>query len=288
MAVEHLEWQGFKLTMQDRSVLLRALSISKENSSLSDHQLIEFSKALGKFSDDLELRSPLAFSRTAITPLHVPTLSHDAAAYKFTKDEAVPFWLAGSIRLHPLTYYHVIENDNARDVREGFGLVSLRSEKREMSVELLSGFNSYVICTSSDARKSERVERHAKFGPRLLRINRANEFAEKVGHLLGASRVVVRDVAYSDSKIVRGESDLADALAEFDVGDEFQMAMFEYLADHRVDQLVEAAEAASAFTKPNHYRVERERRFLFAMDRDVDGSIDVQSDELAEHIELIT
>lgn len=227
------------------------------------------------------------FRTIVLTPAKTPPLAGDDIAYKFTDEVAVKFWLEGSIRLNPLNYYHTIENKNAVDLREGLGLIHFESPTHSLHMISGSVYNSFVICTSSDARMSERKLRHAKFGSRLLRINRVTEFAQKIAALVGAKRFVVRDVNYSNVKAVKSVSDFPDKFLELNGTGDLKDAVLEYIAVHRMDELIEATEAASVFTKPNLYGTERERRLLFVMDRDVTQWMSVQDKSLAEHIEVV-
>jgi hypothetical protein len=287
MAVEFVKDQGFKLFNEGRSLLLKTLSFTKENAFLTDKQIMKMAEATGEYLYAVSGRTLLPYRRTTITPFSAQALPDDAATYKFTTEDALPYWLDGSIRLNPLAFYHSIENEHARDVREGFGTVHLNSETRQAAFETMSGFNAFAICTSADARKSERRVRHEKFGPRLLRINRANEFASKISHLIGSRRFVVRDVTYSDTKIVKGSSSLPDVVLRLNGSGDLKEETLEYLAQHHLDELIEATEAASAFTKPSSYWMERERRFLFAMDDDVTEWRSISDKALVEHIEVL-
>ncbi len=196
--------------------------------------------------------------------------------------------MQGNIKITNLHYYHTIENTGARDEREGFGYIYLQARSRYLSMASLSGFNSLVICTSADARKSERKLRHEKFGPRLIKIHGVTEFTAKIARLLGAERHLVRDVLYSDLKTVKGKSNLADLLFEIQGTGDIKEETLHYLADNHIEQIIEVSEAASVFTKPNLYRNERERRLMFAMPTDVSAPQFVQDKRLAEHIEIIT
>ena len=166
-------------------------------------------------------------------------------------------------------------------------MVCLQGQSRFMTVNSLSGYNAYTICTASDARRSERHAQHEKFGKRLLRINRLSEFAAKLRLAVGANRVTVRDVVYSDAKVVKGYSDLPEKFVEINGRGELKDNTLEYLAENWIDFLIEITEAASAFTKPCTYYHERERRLLFTMPTDVTTWTAVREDHLAEHIEVL-
>ncbi|ANM12455.1 MULTISPECIES: hypothetical protein [unclassified Rhizobium] len=286
MTVEFVANGGFKLSNQGRSLLLKMIAIWGENAIFSDRNLLRVAGALFDYVLDLDEETNVD-KCVSLTPAKAPPHADDDVAYKFTDNAALEFWLQGSIRLNPLHFYHTIENEEAVDVREGLGMIHLVSPKESLGMISNSGFNSLVICTSSDARKTERSLRHAKFGSRLLRINRVTTFAQKIANLLGATRFAVRDVNYSNVKIVKGVSDLPEKFFELNGTGDLKDAALEYAAIHHLDALIEATEAASVFTKPNIYRPERERRLLFVMERDVTQWTSVQDKSLAEHIEVV-
>ena len=287
MTIEFLADRGFKLSNQGRSLLFKSMILGKEHALLTDRHIMQGGEAFSVYDDDLAERTYLPYKHSSITAAKAPPLADEDVAYKFTDDVAVKFWIGGNIRLNPLNYYHTIENDAAVDVREGLGMVHLESPTRFVDMQLSAGYNALVVCASSDARKTERSLRHSKFGGRLLRINRVTEFARKIADRVGATRVVVRDVNYSDIKVVKGVSDLPDTLDGMLEPPAMKIANLEYIAMNHLDELIEATESASVFTKPNVYRLERERRLLFVMDSDVTQWTSVQDKALAEHIEVI-
>jgi hypothetical protein len=286
MTIEYVQYGGWKVSNEGRSLLLKLIMLT-EGVGYSDKAIIALSAGLFDYLDDLVEQSNLPENCVSVTPAKAPPLAGDDIAYKFTDEVAAEFWLQGSIRLNPLQFYHTIENKSAIDIREGLGIIHLESGTRSLHMISGSGFNSLVICASSDARMSERKLRHEKFGNKLLRINRVTEFAQKIADRVGAKRFVVRDVNYSNVKIVKGASDFPDKFLELNGTGALKDASLEYIRVHLLDELTEATEAASVFTKPNVYRAERERRMLFVMEHDVTHWTSVEDKSLAEHIEVV-
>jgi hypothetical protein len=277
---------GYRLSRSGRSILLHLMAWSKIGVRFTDKDLLNMGSAFQTYLDDMNGNLDKTYVRNRVTSPAAPPLGNDVA-YKFTDDEGLSFWRRGSIRLNPLHYYHSIENQLSRDAREGMGLLCVQGPLRSFTAHALSGFNAYALCLSSDARKSERQLRHAKFGKRLLRINGLTEFSEKIVSSIGAERTTIRDIVYSDIKVVRAESSLPDEFAARNGIGDLQMVALEYLAESEVDNLIQYVEAASAFTKPCLHHDERERRILFTMPKDVSDSTSVARDDLAEHIEVI-
>lgn len=193
----------------------------------------------------------------------------------------------GKILLRPLNYYRTIENTKARDVREGDGHICLRGQHRDVTFTATAGFNAYVICTSADAEESERRYRHDNFGQRLLKIHRASEFSRKVAALLGAIRYDIRDVTYSNVALTQTEYHQVDEWVPRYGINSMRYELLEYIAETQVDQLMQAIEPATVFTKPLSFSRERERRFMFIMPRDVRDSLSIESPDLASHVELV-
>ena len=172
-------------------------------------------------------------------------------------------------------------------MREGLGFVYLDGPTRNAGLHSISGFNVGLICTSMDARKSERQVRHQKFGKRLIKINRLQEFSNLVAEMSGAARYEIRDVVYSDVKIVKGTSLFPDWFAEVNGIGHLREKTLELIAEKYLDELADKTMAASVYTKPVSYRTERERRLAFVFTRDISEPIDIQSDQMVEHLEVL-
>lgn len=286
MQIEFITDVGFRLTFNGKSLVLASSSVGKQGAELSDKQIIAFARALSHYESAIQSAERLRFSRIELTPAEPPALP-DNVAYKFTDDAGLEHWMRGSIKLNPPATYLAIENQHARDIREGRGLLYLQGRERFATVASMSGFNSLIICTSADARKSERRERMGKFGNRIIKINDVNEFARKVAGLSGATNYAIRDVTYSDAKAVKGCSDFPDQFALVNGSGDLKDSTLNYIAEKWMDELIHLTEAASIFTKPLQYRTERERRFRFSFPFDVPEARIVQDESLSEFFEPI-
>jgi hypothetical protein len=267
-------------------MILESASVGKPGEVLTERQLKILAAATANYLDAMAGREALEHRIVNLTPATPPPIRTDVA-YKFTSDEGLGYWMAGRVRINPLTVYQTIENDGARDVREGLGLVYLAGETRFATVQSASGFNVGLLCTSSDARKTERRVRHEKFGNRLIKINRLAEFSHIVAELSGAKRHAIRDVVYSDAKLVLGTSDFPEWFAEVNGVGDLREETLEKIAEVYLSELAEKTFAASVGTKPVRYRTERERRVTFEFKADIDGPVDVQSDRLIEHLQVL-
>jgi hypothetical protein len=287
MAVEFLKDIGFRLSSSGRSMIVSTMSLSKLGTSLSDRQFKAMAAAIDNYLDEIAGRPKLSNRINHITPA-IPQHPISDVAYKFTDDEGARYWAAGSIKLNPLVTYVAIKNDGLRDVREGMGLVQLFGKERAMVIQSASGFNTRLICASSDARRSERSYRHSRFGSRLIKISRLQEFGAKIAKLAGASHHKIRDVTYSDSKAVKGQSLFPDWFAQNNRAGDMHMETLEAIADQHLDELIGVTEAASIFTKPVSYQLERERRLMFGFLDDAVDPIVIDDKALREHIEVLT
>ena len=291
MQLEYNRFCGVKLTYDDKSITLRSSFLGKPGVVLQDKQIIALARRLANFDSSLASiegshlpTDLLPFKRAKLTNVEAPRLP-DETAYKFTDDRGLDFWLHGSIRLNPPATYLTIENPNARDLREGLGLLYLQGQKCFSALTSMSGFNSLVICTSADARKSQRRRRMEKFGERIVKIRNVPEFARRVAKLCDATSFVIRDVTYSDAKAVRAFSEFSDHFSRF--SGELNEASLEYIAINWLDDLIQKTAAASIFTKPLSFAIERERRFQFTFPANVTEPIVVEDASLCELIELV-
>lgn len=287
MAVEFLADNGFRLSSNGRSLILKGIAIGKLNSRLSDMQLLALTSAGFGYTDAVEGVVANGGGYQKVFNLNrVPRGGADIA-YKFTDDAGVDYWRKGSIMLTPPALYRHVENVAARDHREGLGFVHLEGTERFVTLHLASGFNSLVVCTSADARLSERAARHQKFGTRLVKIHGAKEFASRIAVRTGATRHVVRDIVYSDAKVARGTGEHATEWARLRTSCELDFQFLEQLAFGYTDDLIKLGEFQSVFCKPSAYRSERERRFLFAYETDVAERRVVNDPALRDHIEIL-
>ncbi|MCV9965704.1 hypothetical protein OIU34_27930 [Pararhizobium sp. BT-229] len=288
MTVEFVKNVGFRLFNKGKSMIMETASVGRPGATLTDKEILQYGIAVSIYLDGASGRGELSYRSTRITPAQAPHSLADDVAFKFTDDDGLRYWVNGNIKLSPPSTYLTIENQHAMDKREGMAHVHLRGPERFMTMSATSGFNSAIICTSSDARKSERSLRHQKFGSRLLKINGVSEFAAKVAEMSGAERYAVRDVVYSDVKVVTGDSDFPEKFASINGVGDLRDNTMEIIAHEHLDELIVASEAAALFTKPIQYWLERERRLQFVFGADVMGPIFCKDATLAKHVEVVT
>lgn len=286
MAITFIPDVGFRIEVDGRSMILQSVSVGKPGEALTGRQLQDSAVTIANYLDGVAGRARLEHRIVNVTPAMAAPITTDVA-YKFTSDEGLGYWMTGSVRVNPLTVYQTIENDGARDAREGLGLVHLIGKTRFADIRSASGFNVGLLCASSDARKTERRIRHEKFGRRLIKINRLTEFSHIVAELSGARRHAIRDVVYSDAKVVCGASDFPEWFVEVNGLGDLRDETLAKIAESYLNELAERTFAASVGTKPVRYRTERERRVSFEFERDLNGPVDVQSNRLIEHLEVL-
>lgn len=286
MAVSFVTDVGFRLSTQGRSMILATMAFGKVGVELSNRQIVQFAGIADDYLSNISARAELPKASAKVMPAMAPPLAEDIA-YKFTDDTAIRFWAEGSIRVVPPAVYKSIETASKRDLREGLGTVYLAGAERFAVMTSEAGFNAYVLCTSSDARRTERPERHRRFGNRLIKIHGATEFASKLAARIGAARFTIRDVTYSDTAVVRAKSNHISEWVKYNGIGDLRPEFLEYIALRHLDELVSVTLPASIFCKPTFYRLERERRFLFEMPMDVSEAINVRDKSLAAHIEIV-
>lgn len=286
MEIEFIPFVGFRLTYEGKTLVMNGASFGEIGAKLSDKQIIAFSEALSFYLSGMRSQEHLPFFKAKLTTAEPPLLS-DGTAFKFTDEEGLKYWLRGSIRLRPPATYISIENPDARDIREGMGFLYLQGSQRFATMMSMSGFNSLIICTSADARKSERRARMKKFGNRIIKITDVNRFAGRIAEITGATDYLVRDVTYSDAKSVKGFSSFPDILAEVNGLGDLKDSTLEYIAKNWIDELIRFSAAASIFTKPLSYKNERERRFQFSFPTNVEEQLDVEDALLAKLVKVV-
>lgn len=179
--IEFIPNTGYRLWSVDRkkSIIIGTIALFKPGKELNEKAIIEYTKIVMADNDMIFSRSLLPNRVLRVAQAQRDPLKNKVA-YKFTDNVGLSHWGTGSIRLTPPAVYQNIENVAARDAREGHGTLFLNGLQQSAAMTMQSSFNSYVICMARDARKSERAEQHRKFGDRLIKISRVEEFADKL------------------------------------------------------------------------------------------------------------
>jgi hypothetical protein len=278
---------GFRWYRGGSSILTQAFSFGWR---LSSQENLAYARAVYQFLDGVSPRAPIDYqSGSVLIGADFPEVS-DAEFYKYLSHGTWGYVKDGSFQFGSAAYYRSTPNMNIRDEREGAGTFHLTSGPQQLNMTLTSGFDAAIFCGTGGI--GDRALIHKKFGERLIRIRPVRRFAELVARRIGARNFEIRDVIYTDFKSYQielpGINDAIDILrAENPRGDltersghKLNKRFFEQF--HRIGKL------PSLFTKPRAYAVERERRIIFDLPRDLDlPQIRLSDPSLLKFIEVI-
>ena len=256
MQREFINSHGLKYTKQNQSIIVQILSYSKENQQFTEEEIKKFVSITSNYLDDLEgahndNRLGELFD-TLLVPIPHESLK-DLTFYKFiTKDTYDNYILKGKFQLGSLQFYREIENKSARDEKEGYSNLIIRSGNRDIFTSILSGFNFYIFCGTSTTNESKFMNEN--FGDITLQIPSIASFANAVSKSIGAKRWHLYEVRYSDFKAYLVKQ-LIKKIEE-ENGD---------LSDEMFDCFYKASFFPSLFVKPCRFNQEMELRLAFEM-----------------------
>jgi hypothetical protein len=141
-SIEFIPDKGFVLSRGGRSFLLNAASAGQR---LTEKQLSVFARATSGFVDAVQGQRPLRFARDQITTGTKSLREPSDTAFVYMDEGKRRFWEQGAIRVSSLATYHRIENEMARDPREGLGLLSIFDEQAQVNLLLRRG-NAAMFC----------------------------------------------------------------------------------------------------------------------------------------------
>lgn len=255
---EFLLDEGFRYVGDGRSVILRAMSLTKSETYLSDLEAIDLAAAIQQYLDCIA-GGPASSKENARILKRADFPSYNGRyVYKFTTEEAFEKYIQkGSFLMSSLSRFRRLESEGspAGDRFEGETFCVARSANRELCVRALGGFDTLVFSTSARAEAISDVSK--LFGTVVLRIE-AEPFARRLLNLTGGRRLEVRKVAYSDLKIAR------DSLHPQTVAG-FPPKLTPKLAR----RIRETVRLPSIFGKPHRFRFEDAVRIAIRLSKDL-------------------
>lgn len=266
---------GFKYALDNRSLIIQMISMTKENQQLTNDQIKTFIKATAKAFDQisnqenlLELFGDLSFVTDESTDYNEPF-------YKFVDRETYDNFISkGKHRLGSLQYYREIEKAESRDEKEGFSNLIINSGNRQILTSVISGFDKYIFCGTTNLDKQKYMS--SNFGGYVLKIKNIKSFAGKITKAIGAIDWHVQKVRYTDYKAYMTDSLIMDLNG---VNPDLSNEMF--------DILYKISESPSVFCKPERFRPEQELRLTFSMGRDVKKILNFDNIGLLDDIEIL-
>jgi len=276
--------QGIRFSRNDVSILLQVLGQSKPGMTFSERELQSFFQHthkylqnVGAYKTEMSQFSPVenaaSFASTA-----------DTEFFKFVDDRTLnEFILKGHFQFGSIQYYRDIENQNAKDGREGLASLLITTPEVQILAALVSGYNFGLFCGTAQLEKKELMS--AKFGRNIIRIKNARRFADSVAHIIGAKRYHFNRVAYNDLKLFRTKTLNRFNFARNTVSTDFDPATID---DRLFRFLCEKSFFASLFMKPLRFVDESELRIAFELSKDVPGCVRVSNESLLNHLEVIS
>ena len=181
----------------------------------------------------------------------------------------------GWFRLGTLEGYRNAENVRIKDVQEGFTTLLISTKDRQIYSSLMAGFNYYVFCATEISSKDGSGQMQQNFGESLIRIKSIKSFASAVAKAIGARRVLISRIQYTDSKLYQFEK------KNYQVGNEIRTAF-----DDLYDDILQNLPLPSLFLKPSFFKPENEVRLAFEMPKDVKRNLDLNNLGLLRQIEI--
>ncbi len=126
------------------------------------------------------------------------------------------------------------------------------------------------------------------FGGKLLKID-LPPFIEAIANHVGAAKVRVHDVIYSDSKNYIVHSKRIHAFRTITNNGNLTKMMLRRINKTFFDDFYKAALIPSLFAKPYSYRAERERRIVLELRENLrQPTIIIEDPALLQHVEIVT
>lgn len=261
---------------------------------LNDSEIGQIIEELWAENDRVRGLSPAKYAITNPLPYFEGKPAKNDYAIKAVSDAGLARILEGNFQVGTAEYFRGLEGQIAQDPHEGTGTIFLEDLAGEcFCATVTAAFNYYVFCaTGSDTPQSR--ERLALFGPRLVRINRLHEFADKMSQTVGGVPAVVHDVLYSNYRLYKHRDErvtaMRDAFKGLDGKFEKQpnLKTFNAFIEQHGEWLEEQGAMPLLFTKREPFADEREVRIAIRIGEDIkNGYLRFNAPELVDHIEVL-
>jgi hypothetical protein len=185
---------------------------------------------------------------------------------KMARREHVESFLKdGRLRLGTFTYFNQFDHGEIGDSAEGSFVLAGRSSSKTAICKAAGGYDHYVFCCYNGEPDAVCIER---FGyDSAFIIKDPKRFAAAISRALQAQHFEYASCVYSPHKAIVA-----------DVPDDFA---FSVISHH----LLDLANSAKYYVKPDRYSHQREFRFLWKMPRDVSAPVDLCCPEAAQFCE---
>lgn len=275
---QHLPYEGFKLESGGRTIILGPTALLRPGHAMSDLQLFRYAQRIAEYvnatgSTDKrgwKIRKPISFS-TLTLPNNFKSKSSESFR-KFVSAHTWDTYLSkGKFQIATSEYYRSTENTLIADENEGLYSLMLETPERDGLIFGRTGDNCLLFCGTGVDLANMTDEHVERFGNRMIEIRDVQGFSDRMSALVGARRVKIFDVNYSDTKMFRyatASPILNDLLSTTDENGSLTHTSLEVL-ENNFELLYEATLLPSLFMKPKtRYEIEAERRIAFELDSD--------------------
>ncbi len=266
---------GFKYILNNRSLIMQIITMTKENIKLTNTQIEVFIKATSKYLDAIQNVDNLIELFGSMDFVYPDQSSYSRPFYKFIHKETYDNFVSkGKFQLGTLQYYRYIERQESRDEKEGFANLIINSGNRQILTSVISGFDKYILCGTYDIDNVEYMS--TKYGGYIVKINNIHSFAEKVKTAIGAQSWHVNEITYSDYKAYSVDTIISDI-----------NGVSPDLSDELFTILYEISEKPSVNAKPTRFKNEKELRLSFTMSGDVKTRLNFDNIGLLAEVEIL-
>lgn len=266
---------GFKYILNGRSLIVQLISMTKEDSALTNLQIEAFIKATSTYFDSVRNKKNLKELFGSLDFVDIPSFQYSKPFYKFIHKETYEnFIKKGKFQLGSLKYYREIERQESRDEKEGFANLIINSGNRQILTSVISGFDKYILCGTYDIENLDYMS--AKYGGYIMKINSVKSFAEKVMMAIGAESWLLNEINYTDYKAYAVDTIISDLGG---VSPDLSEEMFNILYN--------ISDKPCVYAKPVRFEDEKELRLSFTMARDTRTKLNFDNLGLLADIEII-
>lgn len=266
---------GFKYVLNNRSLIIQMITITKKNIKLTNSQIEVFIKATSKYLNAIQNTDNLIELFGSMDFVNPDQSIYPKPFYKFIHKETYTNFISkGKFQLGTLQYYREIERQESRDYKEGFSNLIINSGDRQILTSVISGFDKYILCGTYNSENVEYMS--AKYGGNIMIIKNIKSFAEKVKTAIGAQSWHVNEISYSDYKAYSVDTIISDL-----------NGVSPDLSDELFNILYEISEKPSVYAKPTRFKDEKELRLSFTMPHDVKTRLNFDNIGLLTEVEII-
>lgn len=273
---EFLRDVGVRYRTNDKSLIIRMISMTKPGERLSDREVVAFARAADQYMCSID-------GSKSVAPVdgHFKVFSNadfrtqfSRYAYKFiSKDDYEKYIKKGSFLVSSLERYRQMEKTGnvAGDRFEGTCFGVYASGDRELTVAAISGYDTFIFSATRDLKNSSHMR---KFGDVILRIE-IRPFAAALARALKC-RPQIELVRYGDYKVHRGKlGKIADHIDSVS------------LSVRAVKKLTDLVRLPSILAKPQRFECEREVRIILPQRRDVELCQSITITNFENYVERI-